>query len=238
MFDYLYTPYYVDLLFVVTVLTTLYMLYTAAHQSKVVLLVCVAWLLLQTVVSVSGFYANTLATPPRFPLLVLPPVLLIIYLLASRSGRVFIASLDLRMLTQLHAIRALVEVVLLRLYVDTFIPRSMTFEGSNFDILSGVSAPIVAYFAFHKTPVRRALLIVWNLVCLALVLNVAITGVLSVPSPFQKLAFDQPNIAVLYFPYALLPAFVVPVVIFSHLAVLVRLLSRKRAGDSEAAAKV
>lgn len=224
MFDYLYTPYYVDLLFVVTVVTTLYLFYIASRASKVVLFVCLGWLLLQTVVSITGFYANTLASPPRFPLLILPPVLLIVWLFTSHNGRAFIDSLDLRMLTQLHVVRALVEVVLWRLMMDTYIPKSMTFEGQNFDILSGVTAPIVAYFAFHKSPVKRTLLMVWNFICLCLVLNVVITGVLSAPSPFQKFAFGQPNIAILYFPYALLPGFIVPLVIFAHLAALRRLL--------------
>jgi hypothetical protein len=226
VFDYLHTPYYVDLLFVLTVLTTLYLFYIATRGSKAALLVCIGWLLLQSVVSITGFYSDTLAMPPRFPLLVIPPVLLIVYLFASRSGRKFIDSLDLRMLTQLHIVRALVEVVLWRLCIETYIPKSMTFEGQNFDILSGVSAPIVAYFAFHRLPVKRTLLLVWNVICLALVLNVVTTGALSAPSPFQKFAFDQPNIAVLYFPFALLPALVVPVVIFSHLAALRKLLLR------------
>lgn len=229
MFDYLYTPYYIDILFAVTVITTLYLVYIAAHRSKVMLLVCCVYLLLQSVISISGFYANTLATPPRFPLLVLPSVVLIVWLFVSKKGKAFIDSLDLRMLTQLHIVRALVEVVLWRLMIETYIPKSMTFEGQNFDMLSGISAPIVAYFAFDKPPVKRTLLIWWNLICLGLVLNVVITGILSAPSPFQKFAFDQPNIAVLYFPYALLPGFIVPVVIFSHLAALRRLFVSTKA---------
>ena len=229
MFDYLFTPFYVDLLFVVIVVTTLYLLFIASRRSKVLLLVCLGYLLLQCAISISGFYANTLAMPPRFPLLVLPSVIVIVWLFVSRKGKAFIDSFDLRMLTQLHIVRALVEVVLWRLMIETYIPKSMTFEGQNFDILSGISAPIVAYFAFHKSPIKRTLLIVWNVICLALVLNVVITGVLSAPSQFQKFAFDQPNIAVLYFPYSLLPGFVVPVVIFSHLASLRRLLSSTKA---------
>jgi hypothetical protein len=43
-------------------------------------------------------------------------------------------------------------------------------------------------------------------------------AVLSTPSAFQKFAFNQPNVAILHFPYTLLPAFIVPLVLFSHLA--------------------
>jgi hypothetical protein len=38
--------------------------------------------------------------------------------------------------------------------------------------------------------------------------------------PFQQFAFDQPNIAVLYFPFIWLPSCVVPLVLLSHLAAI------------------
>jgi hypothetical protein len=41
----------------------------------------------------------------------------------------------------------------------------------------------------------------------------------------QKFAFDQPNIALGNFPFLLLPAFVVPIVMLSHIAAI-RNLSR------------
>jgi hypothetical protein len=77
----------------------------------------------------------------------------------------------------------------------------MTFEGTNFDLFSGITAPIVAYLAYRTTKENKKLLLWWNIICLLLLLNVVITAVFAFPSPFQKLAFDQPNIAVLYFPF-------------------------------------
>jgi hypothetical protein len=233
MFDYLHTPCHLDLLFAATVLATLFMFFIAARRSKAVLLVSLVWLLLQSVMSMTGFYADTLAMPPGFPLLVLPPLLLTVYLFASKNGRPFIDGLNLRMLTDLHVVRALVEVVLWRLHLQTYVPELMTFEGRNFDILAGVSAPIVAFFAFRRPVVKRSLLIVWNVVALCLVLNIVVHAILSAPSPIQRLAFEQPNIAVLYFPYALLPGFIVPVVLFAHVASL-RILLRKRKAPLEA----
>jgi hypothetical protein len=43
---------------------------------------------------------------------------------------------------------------------------------------------------------------------------------LSAPSVIQLIDFDQPNSAVLFFPYAWLPAIIVPIVVIGHLAVL------------------
>jgi hypothetical protein len=103
----------------------------------------------------------------------------------------------------------------------------MTFEGRNFDILSGLSAPFIYYFGFVKRRLSNALILGWNFICLALLINIVANAILSVPTPFQKFAFDQPNIGVLYFPFNLLPACVVPLVLLSHLVAIRRLLHAK-----------
>jgi len=101
----------------------------------------------------------------------------------------------------------------------------MTFEGRNFDILAGLSTPFIAYFGFTKKTIGRKFLLAWNIICLLLLLNIVVNAILSAPFVFQQFAFDQPNIAILYFPFVWLPGFIVPVVLFSHL-VLIRRLSK------------
>jgi hypothetical protein len=103
----------------------------------------------------------------------------------------------------------------------------MTFEGRNFDILSGITAPIIYYLAFRDGKVNRALLIAWNLGALALLTNIVTIAVLAFPSPFQTVGLHQPNIGVTYFPYVWLPAVIVPIVFFCHVTSLWRLISEK-----------
>jgi glycerol-3-phosphate acyltransferase PlsY len=57
-----------------------------------------------------------------------------------------------------------------------------------------------------------------------LLLNIVVNAVLSLPYPFQQFAFDQPNVAVLYFPFTWLPCFIVVIVLYSHLAAIRKLL--------------
>ena len=175
----------------------------------------------------NGFYLETTSFPPKLILAILPPALIIISIFLLPAGKKFLENASLSALTIIHITRILVETCLWFLFMHKTIPRLMTFEGRNFDILSGISAPFVWYYAFIKRTMSRKLLIAWNLFCLALVLNVVIHGILAAPSVFQKLAFDQPNVAVLYFPFIWLPAFVVPVVIFSHLVCLKHLFFKK-----------
>ena len=213
-------PSYISIFFGLTTIITTLIFYKAAGNSKPVLLVIMIWLAVQAFIASSGFYTVTDTLPPRFLLLVLPPFLGIAGLFLSPKGRKFIDSLDLKSLTILHTIRIPVELVLFFLFTSKVIPELMTFEGRNFDILSGITAPLVFYFTFVRKQFGRKIIFVWNLICLGLLINIVSNAILSAPFPFQQFAFDQPNIAVLYFPFIWLPCCVVPLVLLSHLAAI------------------
>ncbi len=177
------------------------------------------WMALQGYLSYIGFYSQHLDTmPPRFIFVLGPPLLLIFLLFLTAWGREFMDSLSLSTLTYLHVIRIPVELVLLGLFFSKAIPELMTFEGRNFDILAGITAPLVAYFGVQQGKVGKNALLFWNFLCLALLFNIVIHAILSIPTPFQQFAFDQPNMGVLHFPFIWLPAVIVPIVLFSHLA--------------------
>jgi len=141
---------------------------------------------------------------------------------------IFIDGLPQSTLTFLHIVRIPVELVLYWLFLHQAVPELMTFSGRNFDILAGITAPFVAYYGLQKQLMGRKTLITWNLVALALLFNIVIHAVLSAPFAFQQLAFDQPNIAVLYFPFSWLPGFIVPVVLFAHLVSVRQLLKYEK----------
>jgi len=217
-------PLYVSLIFGLTTLLTVWFFNRAAHQSKVGLLVLLIWLTIQTALGLSGFYLKTDTIPPRFPALIGPPLLLLIGLLLTKRGRNFLDNLPLSHLTLLHITRIPVELVLFWLFLSKAVPEIMTFEGRNLDILSGLTAPVVYYFGFVRKTLSQSVLLVWNLICLGLLINIVATAALSVPSPFQQLAFEQPNIAILYFPFVWLPSVVVPIVLVAHVAAIRRLI--------------
>jgi len=192
-------------------------------RSLSILLAVLIWLVVQALVTINGFYYYTIQTslPPKIMVFGVAPMLVLILLLfITPGGRHFIDSLSLRRLTWLHTIRVPVEIVLYLLFLQKGVPELMTFQGRNFDIVAGLTAPVLAYFGFVRDRPRRNLLLTWNFISLALLLNIVINALLSAPGPLQKFAFNQPNIAVLLFPYSWLPTFVVPVVLFSHLAAI------------------
>ena len=66
-------------------------------------------------------------------------------------------------------------------------------------------------------------LLVWNIIGLILVLFILFNGILSSELPFQQFGFEQPNRGINYFPFILLPATIVPIVIWTHLSDIIKL---------------
>ena len=216
----------VSITFLLTTALTFFFFLKAARYSKIVFVVLLTWLLVQGTLAYIGFYQNLEVVPPRIFLTFIPTFLLIIGLFSTRSGRDWISKLNLKELTLLHLVRIPVELVLYALFVDKAIPELMTFAGRNFDILAGLTAPLVYYFGFVKTKISRKGILAWNIICLLLLLNIVVNALLSAPLPIQQFAFDQPNLAILYFPITLLPAFVVPLVLFAHLIAITKLVNK------------
>ncbi len=211
-------PIYVYSVFAATVLTAVWLFYRAANYSKKFLIILLSWIVLQSAFAISGFYNDPATMTARFPLLFLPPFLFLIFRLITKSGRAVLDRLDLPTLTLISIIRMPVELVLFWLSAAHTVPEAMTFHGRNFDIFSGITAPFVYYFGFVKKTLHRKLILTWNFICLALLVNVISNAVLSLPERYQQFGFERANIALGYFPFVLLPAFLVPMVLMSMVA--------------------
>ncbi len=229
-------PPYVSTVFILTTFAAVAFLLHAAKRvglgklpSQILIFLLPLWIFFQAVISMGGFYQDATANPPRLVLFGVLPALLTIVAYVVFFQKSFIDKIPLQMLTMLHIVRIPVEIVLLWLFQNGLVPQLMTFEGWNFDILSGILAPIVYLTAFRGDKTKRGLLIAFNILGLILLANIVTIAVLSLPSPFQQFAFEQPNRAVVLFPYSWLPTILVPIVLFSHIAALWKLLVSKTA---------
>jgi len=217
-------PLYINAIFITTTLLSIFLFYKASKKSKNTLVLLFAWLIFQAALGLSGFYTITKSFPPRFALLALPALLFIIALFITANGKAYLDKLDAKALTILHIVRIPVELCLYWLFLHKAIPKLMTFEGRNFDIIAGLTAPLIFYFGYVKNALNKKMLLLWNFICLGLLLNIVINAVLSAPSSFQQFAFDHPNTAILYFPFVWLPCCVVPLVLLAHLVCIKKLL--------------
>lgn len=197
--------------------------HVAKKRASYLLLGCLLWLSFLYFLAQNSFFLKLNAVPPRFLMAVLPPVFLITSVFTARKGRQLMDGLSLRHLTWVHTIRIGVELLLFQLFVVGQIPQIMTFEGQNWDILAGLTAPIMVLMIFRQKKWSPQALLWWNIIALGLLINIVTTAVLSAPFPFQQVGFEQPNVGVLKPAFIWLPGFVVPVVLFSHLAAIRRL---------------
>ncbi|GAB3808774.1 hypothetical protein GCM10028819_48530 [Spirosoma humi] len=231
-------PFWLAVLFALTTALTLFAFLAAVRKfmpKRVfpILMGLLSWLFLVGFLAGQDFFLYLNARPPRLLLAVGLPILLIIVLFSSPGGRRFLDALSLPAITYLNGVRVLVEIVLYGLFIHHQVPQLLTFEGRNVDIIAGLTAPAIAYFSFNRPVLSTRWLLVWNVLALLLLANVVTHAILSVPLPFQQLAFEQPNVAILKFPFIWLPSFVVPTVLLGHLVAIRRLVMAqpKRTND-------
>jgi hypothetical protein len=228
-------PIFITLFFALTTFATLFLFYnvvknasteTTRKMATPILFGMIIWLAIQAFLTLKGVYNTDFkAIPPKIMLFgVLPTVVTVILLMVTSRGKQFVDSLPLINITYLNTVRIPVEMVLLWLFLNKAVPQIMTFEGRNFDIVAGISAPFIAYFGFVKGKLSAKIILVWNILCLLLLINIIILAFFSAPTSLQKIAFDQPNIGIINFPFSWLPTFIVPIVLFGHLTSIRRLM--------------
>lgn len=232
-------PNYISIAFVSIIVITVMIVYWIIKNSNNeivrkkatwIVLGLILWLAIQVFLTIKGLYSDSLnSIPPKILLFgVLPNIAVIFVIFLTQKGRNFIDSLSLKRITILSIVRIPIEFVLLWLFIYKAIPQSMTFEGQNFDIVMGLTAPLIIYFGFKKCIINWQGILIWNVIGILLLLNVVITGLFSAPFPLQKFAFEQPNVGLLYFPFSWLPTFIVPIVILGHLISIRQLIKLKK----------
>ena len=85
----------------------------------------------------------------------------------------------------------------------------------------------MVWLALNNRSTAKRILLVWNFICLGLLITIVTIAVLSAKLPIQQWGFDQPNVAIQHFPFAWLPSVIVPIVLMAHLVSIRLLLTRK-----------
>lgn len=180
-----------------------------------------AWLLLTGALASIGWFADFSAFPPRAPLLLGGTIVLLALVSVSSPGK-RLAELPIEWLIGFQSFRVLVEIAIHQAVVEGVAPVQLSWDGLNFDIVTGVSALVMMPLAKYCP---RWLLLAWNKMGLMLVLSVVVVAVLSLPTPIQMLRPD--NVWIAIFPFVWLPSILVFAALLGHI-VLYRKLSRMR----------
>ena len=162
--------------------------------------------------------------PPRIPLVALATV--VAGVLVGR-GVPRLRALPTWGLVAFQAFRAPLEFTLYALHREGLVPAQLTFTGRNFDVLVGLTAPLVAWLAATGRASPR-LLKVWNALGVLLLINVVAIAITSAPGPLHGDWPGEPVTFVARWPFVLLPTLLVPLAALGHVALAARLLRGER----------
>lgn len=161
----------------------------------------------------------------------MPPTMLV--LAFASSAIAIVAGLKLNTdaplvtLIALQSFRLPLELLMHRAYDEGLMPVQMSYAGLNFDIVTGATAIVIAFFAR-----RRSLVLAWNILGTLLLVNILTIAMLSTPIPLRVFHNEPANVWITRPPFVWLPAFLVPVALAGHLLIFRKL--RRRQGDGAA----
>lgn len=190
---------------------------TSRRFIRITLAIFVLWILFSGAIGLSGFASDFSTVPPKFAVIIIPAFAFTFLFSFSKGIQSALGTIPPFLLVAFQAFRIFVEIVLWLLYTNNVIPVQMTFEGLNFDILAGVSAPIIAYLCFKKQILSLKVLQIWNYISLLLLCNILFIALTSTPTVFKIFMNEPANTVVASFPYVWLPAFVAPMAMVGHI---------------------
>lgn len=179
------------------------------------ILALAAWIIITGLLARTGFFSDFSVMPPRILLTLVIPIMVFLIIAFSKTGTALIKVIPPYWLIGMQVFRILVELLLWRAFLLNMLPIQMTFEGYNFDGLSGVLAIPFAMILYKKWSPGFALL--YNLIGILLLLNILVIAVLSMPTPFRYFMNEPPNTLVAVFPFVYLPAVLVALAMGLHI---------------------
>ncbi len=195
--------------------------------------VSLLWLGITGFVAASGLLRDYDAFPPPMLRVFVPGVVLVSVAAFTGFGARLVGGLGWGVLIGFQAFRIPTELMLSSLYQSGKLPIQMTFHGANFDMLSGLSAIVVAWLAARGKIGLRGIL-VWNVAGLLLLANIVTIAVLSMPGRLRVFMNEPVNSLVFGWPFIWLPAWLVLAALFGHLLVFRKLWAEHRAATPAA----
>ena len=142
----------------------------------------------------------------------------------SRMGAALMVAVGPVGLIGFQFFRVPVAMFLRGMYQAGQVPMQMTYEGLNFDIFVGLTAPAMAWLVW-RGKVGSYAIWVWNVLGLVLLAEAIVIAVLSMPTEFRVFTNEPPSTFATYAPYVWLPTVLAPAALLGHLLVFRWLLS-------------
>lgn len=189
-------------------------------SSRTVLTWTGVWLVLAVALGASGILREARPPMPQLMIAALTAALLVGFWAAPGLGR-WARDVDLRALVLVHVTR-FVGIYFLILHGRGELPWAFAVPGGWGDIAAASAAMLVGVFADPTRRGGRLAILAWNVLGFADILMVVATAVRLATTDPQSMS------ALLRLPLSLLPTFLVPIIIATHVLIFARLWARPR----------
>lgn len=199
----------------------------ARRDAVLALVLSGAWMALTLAAAASGRLSFT-SRPPTMVVLFVALIAIAVVVARSSLGRRLALGLPLAALVGFHAFRLPLELVMHRAYEEGVMPEQMSYSGWNFDIVTGITAVVLAILlAMGRASI--GLVRAWNVLGTLLLVNIVTIALLSAPTPLRVFMNEPANVWVTQAPFVWLPAVLVLAALLGHLVLFRRLASESRA---------
>jgi hypothetical protein len=163
---------------------------------------------------------------PYLPIAILGPTLLGSALLyQSKTATAILRSIPIHSLAAVQVYR-IIGLIFLLLYSDGILSAYFALSTAWGDITIGITAPVVGYLLYKNPQKFRWVGLVWCVTGILDLLLVLFKALNSAPGPQQTTAFELPTVIIGYFPFSIIPLFVVPLSLILHGLLIRRLMDK------------
>lgn len=199
---------------------------SAGRAGSIAALAVMTWMAVTFAAADTGLLAFG-RLPPPLGILFLLIVAGAVALAASRVGERLALGLPLAALVGMQGFRFPLELIMHRAATEGVMPHQMSYSGLNFDIVTGITALLVAGFlATGRMPLWGVR--TWNWLGSLLLANVLIIAWLSAPTPMRVFTNEPANVWVTTAPFVWLPSICVFAALLGHLLIFRRLRAETR----------
>lgn len=192
------------------------------ENSGKIIIVLLVWLAAALAAGASGIFSSLVPPFPQAVLLGLVIVLMLVFAFAP-GFRAWCLTVDVKALVLFHLTR-FIGVYFLILYAQGRLPHDFAVPGGWGDIAAASYAVVLVIFVRPGGKAGWTLYLLWNVLGFVDILFVVMTA--------ARLAFAEPASMgeLLGLPLNLLLTFVVPIIIFTHIVIFIRLFRSAKRG--------
>jgi len=183
--------------------------YEYPKAAKILLGGSLTWIALCSGLALSGILNDFSSLPPRPFFVILPPLVLSLLITFHPTTARLLKQIKPQYLIAFQSFRIPVEIFIWLYYLAGVVPIQMSFEGRNWDVVTGITAVLLAIWVDRQPGLPRRAIILWNLLGLGLLVNIVGVSVLSMPTPMRYFMNEPANTLVAQFPFVLLPTVLV-----------------------------